>query len=199
MPRTTRSQAKKQREETLNSITRKFKELSSKKQANVTKHISKLQTTFKDKKQAMKKKLAKRRTQKRKYGKYFRTYLDLEKVINPGVAHQIVLLAKDLESRENKKSRNVKKTQRDIDAVTKQLDNINSAIIEQQSSINQFSSPTWRSKNLSPEILEHFDNPSTIQSHISELDEEYNKLQKKKLAKEKKLMSLQNKMKTLVK
>ena len=199
MPRTTRSQAKKQREETLNSITRKFKELSSKKQANVTKHISKLQTTFKDKKQAMKKKLAKRRTQKRKYGKYFRTYLDLEKVINPGVAHQIVLLAKNLESEENKKSRNVEKTQRDIDAVTKQLDSINSAIIEQQASINQFSSPTWRSKNLSPEILEHFDNPITIQSHISELDEEYNKLKKKKIAKEKKLMSLQNKMKKLVK
>ena len=56
MPRTTRSQAKKQREEKLNSITRKFKELSSKKQANVTKHISKLQTTFKDKKKTMKKK-----------------------------------------------------------------------------------------------------------------------------------------------
>ena len=199
MPRTTRSQAKKQREETLNSITRKFKELSSKKQANVTKHISKLQTTFKDKKQAMKKKLAKRRTQKRKYGKYFRTYLDLEKVINPGVAHQIVLLAKNLESEENKKSRNVEKTQRDIDAVTKQLDSINSAIIEQQASINQFSSPTWRSKNLSPEILEHFDNPITIQSHMNELDEEHNKLNKKKIAKEKKLMSLQNKMKKLVK
>ena len=198
MRRTTRSQTKKQNKTKLNSITRKFNELSSKKRNKVNKEIAKLQKSFKDKKKAMKKKLAKRRTQKRKYGKYFRTYLDLEKVINPGIAHQIVLLTKNLESQENKQSRNIKKTQRDIDNITKQLDSINTAVIEQQTSINQFSSPTWRTNNLSPEILDHFDNSTTVQNHISELEEEHNKLQKKKIAKEKKLISLQAKMQELI-
>ncbi len=117
MPRTTRSQAKKQKEAKVNSITRKFKLLSPTKKSKVNKHIAKLQKSFKDKKKVMKKKLAKRRTQKRKYGKYLRTYLDLEKVINPGVAHQIILLAKDLESQENKKNRAIQKTERDINRV----------------------------------------------------------------------------------
>lgn len=199
MARTTRSQAKKQKEAKVNSITRKFKQLSPTKKSKVNKHIAKLQKSFKDKKKAMKKKLAKRRTQKRKYGKYLRTYLDLEKVINPGVAHQIILLAKDLESQENKKNRAIQKTERDINRVSTQLDQLNSDIINQQASIHQFRSPTWRTNNLSPEILQHFDNTTTVQSHISELEEENNKLQQRKIAKEKTLLDLQQKMQELTK
>lgn len=199
MPRTTRSQAKKQKEAKVNSITRKLKQLSPTKKSKVNKHIAKLQKSFKDKKKAMKKKLAKRRTQKRKYGKYLRTYLDLEKVINPGVAHKIILLAKDLESQENKKNRAIQKTKRDIDRVSTQLDQLDSDIINQQTSIHQFRSPTWRTNNLSPEILQHFDNEMTVQSHISELEDDYNKLQQRKIAKEKTLLDLQQKMQGLTK
>ena len=58
MRRTTRSQTKKQNKTKLNSITRKFNELSSNKRNKVNKEFAKLQKSFKDKKKSYGKKIS---------------------------------------------------------------------------------------------------------------------------------------------
>ena len=194
----TRRRARQQEKSKIDSFTLKISELPSNKKAIFKKYISKWNKTAKERKEIKRKRVARNKSQKKKYGKYHRTFLDLERALNPKTADYIISLAKNLEKKENKMARDLKKTHIEKDRLEKRLLKLDETISSYENSIKNYSSPSWRKNNVSPELLEHLQVVGVFY-HIHSLREECNRLRQKKVKLKKQLEDLNKKLKSFTK
>ena len=189
MPRSTRSRTKQQKESQFNSLSRKINAMSPTKKLKLKDLIHRFNQTRKEIKQEKQRKMKKIRSIKKKYGKYSRSYYDLEKKGTPAIANKILLMTKELEKYERKTARDLKKFQTEKNKLEKRLLKLDEIISSYENSIKNYSSPSWREKNVSPELLEHLQVVGVFY-HIHSLREECNRLRQRKV-------KLQNELETV--
>lgn len=158
MPSTRRSsrlQTKQKQLSMLHSLTRKINNLSPNKKKHLKLFIKKFKQTRKEIKENERKKKAELKKHKKLYGKYSKSYRTLEKRLNPFTADKILKLTKEMDDYEKK----IKKQRKDLNEQKEEL-KIRLMIKENycsdtEAKIRNISSPGWRKKNISPEVLDN--------------------------------------------
>mgnify|MGYP004111652239 CR=1 FL=1 len=90
---------------------------------------------------------------KKKYGKFYNAYRQLEPRLTAHLASEIITIAKDYDKEQTKHKRQLKKLQTKQPKLKKSYLKLDQEREQLEYDLN-LSSPTWRRLNLSPEVLD---------------------------------------------
>ena len=178
MPTTRRSMrvlSKQKQQSMLHALTRKINNLSPNKKTHLKIFIKKFKQTRKKFKENERKKKAELKKHKKLYGAYSKSYRTIEKRLNPFTADKILKLTKEMDDYEKKiikkkNELNKQKEELEIRLIIKQ-----NYCRDTEAKIRNISSPGWREKNISPEVLGNLTS-ARINEEVQELRDDKQKV-----------------------
>ena len=129
-------------------LTRKIDNLSNRKKTTIRRTITKMKTKLANKKEKQRKEAV----LKKKYGKFYGTYKQLEPRLTAHLANQIITIAKDYDKEQNKHKRTLKKLETALPKLKKTMRKLEGEQEQLEYDLNLVS-PTWRRLNVSPHVL----------------------------------------------
>ena len=142
--RSTRSSAARE----MADLTRKINNLSNRKKTTIRRTLTKMKTKLATKKERERKEAA----LKKKYGKFYNTYKQLEPRLTAHLANQIITIAKDYDKEQNKHKRTLRKLESQRPTLQKTFRKLEREREQLEYDLNM-ASPSWRRLNVSPRVL----------------------------------------------
>lgn len=129
-------------------LTRKIDNLSNRKKTTIRRTLTRMKTNLASKKERKRKEAA----LKKKYGKFYDTYKQLEPRLTAHLANQIITIAKDYDKEQNKHKRLLNKLEAQRSKLQKTFRRLEGEREQLEYDLN-VASPTWRRLNVSPRRL----------------------------------------------
>lgn len=142
---TTRSKLDKEKQE----LDRKLRELSHSKRHTLKQTFSHMRKRHSDKKHQK----HKTKQLKKKYGKFYNTYKQLEPRLTANLANKVIMIAKDYDKQQNKYKRDLQKLNKQKTKITKDIDKLEGTITGLEMDLKNWTNPIWIRENISPHIL----------------------------------------------
>ena len=142
--RSTRTQANK----AIEDLDKKIRDMGSGKKMTIKRTLTRMSRKIRTRKE----KLRKEEALKKKYGKFFETYKQLEPALTPHLAHKIITIAKDYDREQTRHKRNLKKLQTQRPKLSTRSLKLKEEREDLKNDLN-IVSPTWRRGNISPHVL----------------------------------------------
>ena len=147
--RSTRSNTRSKLDKEKQELDRKLQELSHSKQHTLKRAFSRMRKQHSDKKHQQQK----TKQLKKKYGKFYNTYKQLEPRLTANLANKVIMIAKDYDTQQTKYKRDLQKFNKQKIKITKEMDKLQDKIDDLELDIKNWYSPTWINKNISPHVL----------------------------------------------
>ena len=144
----TRRSARTQAYKVIEDLDKKIRDMGSGKKMTIKRTLTRMSRKIRTRKE----KLRKEEALKKKYGKFFETYKQLEPALTSHLAHKIITIAKDYDREQTRHKRNLKKLQTQRPKLSTRSLKLKQEREDLKNDLN-IVSPTWRRGNISPHVL----------------------------------------------
>tara|TARA_B100001540_G_C15804073_1_gene641247 strand:+ start:2345 stop:2944 length:600 start_codon:yes stop_codon:yes gene_type:complete len=146
--RSTRSSTRSKLDKEKQELDRKLRELSHSKRHTLKRTFSRMRKRVSDKKHQQQK----IKQLKKKYGKFYNTYKQLEPRLTANLANKVIMIAKDYDKQQNKYKRDLKQLNKQKTKITKEKDKLQQRYNDLEFNLG-IQDWHWREANISPHVL----------------------------------------------
>tara|TARA_A100001015_G_C15004660_1_gene720104 strand:+ start:1385 stop:1984 length:600 start_codon:yes stop_codon:yes gene_type:complete len=146
--RSTRSNTRSKLDKEKQELDRKLRELSHSKRHTLKRTFSHMRKRVSDKKHQQQK----IKQLKKKYGKFYNTYKQLEPRLTANLANKVIMIAKDYDKQQNKYKRDLKQLNKQKTKITKEKDKLQKRYNDLEFNLG-IQDWHWRQQNISPNVL----------------------------------------------
>ena len=146
--RSTRSSTRSKLDKEKQELDRKLRELSHSKRHTLKRTFSHMRKRVSDKKHQQQK----IKQLKKKYGKFYNTYKQLEPRLTANLANKVIMIAKDYDKQQNKYKRDLKQLNKQKTKITKEKDKLQQRYNDLEFNLG-IQDWHWREANISPHVL----------------------------------------------
>ena len=146
--RSTRSSTRSKLDKEKQELDRKLRELSHSKRHTLKRTFSHMRKRVSDKKHQQQK----IKQLKKKYGKFYNTYKQLEPRLTANLANKVIMIAKDYDKQQNKYKRDLKQLNKQKTKITKEKDKLQQRYNELEFNLG-IQDWHWREQNIPPRKL----------------------------------------------
>ena len=146
--RSTRSSTRSKLDKEKQELDRKLRELSHSKRHTLKRTFSHMRKRVSDKKHQQQK----IKQLKKKYGKFYNTYKQLEPRLTANLANKVIMIAKDYDKQQNKYKRDLKQLNKQKTKITKEKDKLQQRYNDLEFNLG-IQDWHWRDANISPHVL----------------------------------------------
>jgi len=146
--RSTRSNTRSKLDKEKQELDRKLRELSHSKRHTLKRTFSHMRKRVSDKKHQQQK----IKQLKKKYGKFYNTYKQLEPRLTANLANKVIMIAKDYDKQQNKYKRDLKQLNKQKTKITKEKDKLQKRYNDLEFNLG-IQDWHWRDANISPHVL----------------------------------------------
>ena len=146
--RSTRSSTRSKLDKEKQELDRKLRELSHSKRHTLKRTFNHMRKRVSDKKHQQQK----TKQLKKKYGKFYNTYKQLEPRLTANLANKVIMIAKDYDKQQNKYKRDLKQLNKQKTKITKEKDKLQKRYNDLEFNLG-IQDWHWRQQNISPNVL----------------------------------------------
>ena len=149
MPVTTRRSTRSKLDKEKQELNRMLDKLSHSKRHTLKRTFTRMRKRHSDKKHQQ----HKTKQLKKKYGKFYHTYTQLEPRLTANLANKVIMIAKDYDTQQNKYRRTLTNLNKNKTKIIKAMDKLEQRKHSLERDVKNWSSPTWVRENTSPHVL----------------------------------------------
>lgn len=149
MPVTTRRSTRSKLDKEKQELNRMLDKLSHSKRHTLKRTFTRMRKRHSDKKHQQ----HKTKQLKKKYGKFYHTYTQLEPRLTANLANKVIMIAKEYDTQQNKYRSTLTELNKYKTKITKAMDKLEQRKHSLEKDVKNWNSPTWVRKNTSPHVL----------------------------------------------